>query len=83
MIRKMEASTFLKQSSNPSGFLVIFVKKTDGSTFFCVDYRKLNDFTQKVSSLSRTDDSLAIMSGLNELSTLDLKAGTAGGETLA
>lgn len=52
------------------------VKEKDGSTRFCVDFRKFNSDTKKVSYLlSQIDGTLATLSGAKWFSTLDLKAG--------
>ncbi|KRX53637.1 Retrovirus-related Pol polyprotein from transposon 17.6 [Trichinella sp. T9] len=52
------------------------VNKKDGSCRFCVDYRQLNNVTQKDSHpLPRIDDTLDALSGAQWFSTLDLASG--------
>ncbi|GFX19509.1 hypothetical protein TNCV_2074181 [Trichonephila clavipes] len=60
-------------SSSPWASPIVLVRKKDGSTRFCVDYRQLNDVTKKNSyPLPRIDDTL---SDNTWFSTLDLKSG--------
>ncbi len=52
---------------------VVLVTKKDGTTRFCVDYRKLNDVTRKDAyPLLRIDDALDALRGSQYFSTLDL-----------
>ncbi|GFX06735.1 hypothetical protein TNCV_1753381 [Trichonephila clavipes] len=62
-------------SSSPWASPIVLVRKKDGSTRFCVDYRRLNDVTKKDSyPLLRIDDTLDIFAGNTWFSTLDLKS---------
>ncbi|GBM88649.1 Retrovirus-related Pol polyprotein from transposon 297 [Araneus ventricosus] len=66
----------IEESSGPWASPIVLVKKKDGSTRFCVDYRKLNEITIKDSyPLSRIDDTLDALNGSQWFSTLDLKSG--------
>ncbi|GBN50517.1 Retrovirus-related Pol polyprotein from transposon 297 [Araneus ventricosus] len=66
----------IEESSGPWASPIVLVKKKDGSTRFCVDYRKLNEITIKDSyTLPRIDGTLDCLNGSQWFSTLDLKSG--------
>ncbi|GFW53059.1 retrovirus-related Pol polyprotein from transposon 412 [Trichonephila clavipes] len=76
LLREMQENDIIEPSSSPWASPIVLVRKKDGSTRFCVDYRKLNDVTKKDSyPLSRIDDTLDTLSGHKWFSTLDLKSG--------
>jgi hypothetical protein len=41
------SKSFIVNNKAPFASLVIFVRKTNGSLRFCIDYRKLNAITKK------------------------------------
>ncbi|GBN96200.1 Transposon Ty3-G Gag-Pol polyprotein [Araneus ventricosus] len=66
----------IEESSRPWASPIVLVKKKDGSTRFCVDYRELNEITIKdCYPLPRIDDTLDALNGSQWFSTLDLKSG--------
>ena len=75
-VQKMIDQSVIRPSSSPWASPIVLVKKKDGSTRFCVDYRKLNDITVKdVFPLPRTTDLLESFQGSKYFSTLDAAAG--------
>lgn len=76
LISDMRQDDVIEPSGSPWCSPVVLVKKKDGTTRFCVDYRKLNDITIKDSyPLPRIDDTLDTLSGSVWFSALDLKSG--------
>lgn len=76
LIGKMAKRGIIESSTSPWLSPVVLVSKKDGTTRFCVDYRKLNDITKKDSyPLPRIDDTLDRLAHTKWFSTLDLKSG--------
>lgn len=76
IIETMKNDGVIEESESPWCSPVVLVKKKDGTTRFCVDYRGLNDVTKKDSyPLPRIDDTFDALSGSSLFSTLDLKSG--------
>ena len=76
LVSEMLDQGIVVPSKNPWASPVVLVAKKDGSTRFCVDYRRLNSVTKTdVFPLPRVDDSLDQLSNLHYFTTLDLAAG--------
>ena len=75
-IQDMLNKNGIEPSTSPWASGVVLVKKKDGSTRFCVDYRNINKVTIKDTyPLPRIDDSLNQMSGAKWFCVLDLCSG--------
>ena len=76
LIDKMLKEGVIKDSNSPWASPVVLVAKKDGSTRFCVDYRRLNSITKlDTFPLPRVDDSLDLLAKTAYFSTLDLASG--------
>lgn len=76
MISQMLEQNIISPSKSPWASPIVLVSKKDGSTPFCVDYRKLNALTKKdVYPLPRIDDTLDLLATNKLFSTLDLASG--------
>ena len=75
-MEEMHNAGMIEPSLSPWASPVVLVRKKDGTTRFCVDYRKLNHVTKKDSyPLPRIDDTLEALAGAKWFSSLDLKSG--------
>ena len=76
LINEMQEQGVIQPSQSPWASPIVLVQKKDGSTRFCVDYRKVNKVTRKDSyPLPRVDDILDSLAGAQWFSTLDLASG--------
>ena len=76
LLKDMLAQDVNQPTNSPWASPVALVRKKDGSTRFCVDYRKVNSITRKDAyHLPCIDDMLDTLSGSKLFSTLDLLSG--------
>jgi hypothetical protein len=76
MLDNMQRHRVIKESDSPWSSPVVLLRKKNGELRFCVDYRKLNDVTEKdCFPLPQTGNTLDTLAGTNWFSTLDLKSG--------
>ena len=75
-VKDMLTGGQIEPSDSPWASPVVLVTKKDGSTRFCVDYRRLNSLTIKDAyPLPRIDDSLRLLGNQQWFSTMDLASG--------
>ena len=75
-VEEMLQHGVVQPSTSPWLSPIVFVKKKDGTTRFCMDYRKLNDVTKKDAyPLLRIDDTLDALCGAKVFTNLDLASG--------
>ena len=76
LVEEMLKQRAIKFSTRPWASPIVLVSNRDGSTCFCVDYRKLNTVTSMdVHPLTQIDDSLDLPSETKFFSMLDLASG--------
>lgn len=77
LVKTMEENDIVEPSISPWASPVVLVMKKDGSPRFCVDYRELNNVTEKDSyALPRVDDTIDAISSKNRVYTvLDAHSG--------
>ncbi|KMQ83460.1 hypothetical protein RF55_19996, partial [Lasius niger] len=75
-VEEMEAAGVIEPSRSAWSSPVVVVKKKDGKYRFCIDFRKVNDVTEKDAyPLPQVTATLDKLRGARYLSTLDLKSG--------
>ena len=76
MISQMLEQGVIQPSNSPWASPVVLVAKKDGTSRFCVDYRRLNSVTKMDTfPLPRIDDSLDLLANTAFFTTLDLASG--------
>jgi hypothetical protein len=75
-LNELTAAGFIRPSKSPYASPVLFVKKKDGTTRMCVDYRALNQMTIKNRyPLPRIDELFDRLQGAKYFTKLDLVSG--------
>ena len=76
LMEDMLAIGIIQESNSAWSSLTILVKKKDGTTRFCIDYRQLNQVTKvDVYPLPHIEDSLNTLGGARFFCSLDLASG--------
>ena len=74
--QKLMKNDIIEHSTSPWSSPVVLVKKKDGTTRFCVDYRRLNQITTKDAfPLPRIDDIYDQLTNATYFAKFDFKAG--------
>jgi transposase InsO family protein len=74
-IDSMLAQRVIEPAQSPWASNIVIVRKKDGTTRCCVDYRQVNLLTRKDAyPLPRTDDCLDALAGARWFTTLDLRS---------
>ena len=75
-LREMLHNGIIKPSTSPWASPVVLVRKKDGGTGVCADYRRLNDVTRKDAyPIPRVDSTFDGLGGAKFFSTIDLASG--------
>ena len=81
MVDKMLQQGVIESSHSPWSSPVVLVEKKDGSSRFCIDYRRLNAVTKMdVFPLPRIDDTLDSLAQSKYFTVLDLASRVLAGE---
>jgi hypothetical protein len=76
IVDELLRNKIIQESNSPYASPVLLVKKKNGESCLCVDYRQLNDITVKDRyPLPQIEDQLMRLSGFKYFSSLDLFAG--------
>ena len=76
LLEEMLQKNVVSPSTSPWALPIVLVHKKDGSTRFCIDYRKVNSLTRKDAyPIPKIDKTLNTLAGAKLFSTLDLRSG--------
>ena len=76
LLNDMLDNGIIEPSTGPWASPIVLVRKKDGGIRFCIDFCKLNQYTQKdAQPLPRIDETLDALDGACYFSTLDLASG--------